>query len=164
MGTPNIPAPFLQIWSSGPNGAAENGTNDDELLGVGGTDASGEFVSSPGIAIDRPLRAGEMVYALDLANGLTGPAALVTGPPALPVGELCSEPTDCELGFCADGFCCDQECSGTRQACNSPGREGQCLAVSTPAPALSGSGRLITVVALVLVGLWAMARRRRRAT
>ena len=35
---------------------AANGGGDDELLGAGGTDADGQFQSSPGIGLDRPLR------------------------------------------------------------------------------------------------------------
>jgi hypothetical protein len=161
-GTPNIPPPFLQIWSVGQNGAVENGGGDDEMLGSGGTDAGGEFQSSPGIGLDRPLRMGEMIYALDLANGLSGPAAPVAGV-ALPTGATCSDASFCELGFCEQGVCCDRLCAGRGESCNQPGSRGQCAATIAPAPALSPVPTALAVLLLVLVGATTIARARQTA-
>ncbi len=162
LGSPNIPPPFLQIWSAGPNGIVENGTNDDVLLGVGGTNELGEFTSSPGIAIHRPLVLGEMIYALDLENDLAGDAKPVTGPRAAPIGEACGQATDCELGFCVAGVCCDQPCNEPGQVCNQPGTLGQCVRAAAAAPALSSGALAMAVLSLSILGGLALARRRDR--
>ena len=159
-GTPNVPFPLLQIWSAGTNGIAEDGGGDDEMLGSGGTDASGEFQSSPGIGLSRPLRMGEIVYALDVANGLSGPAAPVIGS-ALPTGATCEDPSFCELGFCEQGVCCDRPCTGVGESCNMPGQSGQCARTITPAPTLSLAGVSIAILALILIGAAAIARQQR---
>ncbi len=161
LGSSNIPFPFLQIWSAGPNGIIENGTNDDELLGVGGSNEAGDFESSPGIALDRPLKMGEVIYALDIANDLMGPGKPVTGPLALPIGAACAQPTDCELGFCADGVCCDQACNEPGQVCNQPGSVGSCVARAAAAPALSNLGLIAAVSGLLVFGAIALWRLRR---
>jgi hypothetical protein len=88
MGAPNIPPPLLQIWWVGPNGANEGGTNDDVLLGTGGTNALGQFESSPGIGLSQALTLGERIFAIDREHGLVGPIAEVTAPaPAPTLGE-----------------------------------------------------------------------------
>ena len=77
MGSPNVAPPRLEIWGAGSNDLPEGGTNDDELLGTGGTDSSGIFESSPGIGLLRPLIAGELIFAFDRQNNLVGPAVVV---------------------------------------------------------------------------------------
>ncbi len=50
--------------------------------------------------------------------------------PTLIAGAVCAEAASCASGFCADGVCCDAECSGQCAACNEPGSEGACVAVT----------------------------------
>jgi len=52
---------------------------DDVLLGAGGTDAHGNFESSPGIGLSRPLVENELIYAVDtsVSPPLVGPSATV---------------------------------------------------------------------------------------
>lgn len=45
-------------------------------------------------------------------------------------GSPCTTSSDCSSGMCADGFCCDDYCSGLCEACNLPGSEGTCTAVT----------------------------------
>jgi hypothetical protein len=42
-------------------------------------------------------------------------------------GSTCEIDEDCTSNACYDGVCCDNVCDGTCQACNQPGKEGQCL-------------------------------------
>lgn len=42
----------------------------------------------------------------------------------------CTSGATCPRGFCVDHFCCDSECSGTCEACDAPGKEGFCTAIS----------------------------------
>jgi len=48
------------------------------------------------------------------------------------LGSACTMGTDCPSGFCADGVCCDTACDASSEcmACNVPGKEGTCSAVS----------------------------------
>lgn len=160
IGSPNIPPPLLEIWSSGPNGVAEAGTNDDELLGTGGTNAQGEFESSPGIAISRALQLGEMIYAIDRANNLIGPAVEVSGPAARPLGDACSAANECETGFCQNGVCCGSLCAAG-QSCRVPGQVGVCAQHAVPAPTLSTQGILLSVFVLLAIGGLGITLRRR---
>ena len=42
-------------------------------------------------------------------------------------GELCSDNSECQSGFCVDGVCCNSACSGTCQRCDSyDGTAGTC--------------------------------------
>lgn len=86
---------MLEIWSAGPNGIAEGGSNDDELLGTGGTDSMGNFTSSPGIRLFRPLGPDDEIFAIDRQNALSGPTAQV-----IPVGAA-PAPTMTPWGFLA---------------------------------------------------------------
>ena len=87
-GAPNIPPPLLQIWSVGPNGMNDGGSNDDMLLGAGGTNALGEFESSPGIGLSQPLAPGDRIFAIDREHDLVGPNAQVRAPAPVPtLGE-----------------------------------------------------------------------------
>jgi hypothetical protein len=72
----------IAIYATGDNGVADNppGSVDDELLGVGGTDANGNLVDAagnPGIALSRPLRGEESVFAYDVCADLVGRAVLI---------------------------------------------------------------------------------------
>lgn len=91
MGTPNaIPGnTCISIFAVGANGAPDNppGSVDDELLGTGGTDANGIFVDTtgnPGIALSRPLRVGERIFAADGCQGLVGQVATASISTAAP--------------------------------------------------------------------------------
>ena len=84
-GAANIPCGQVQIWSAGPNGLPEGGTDDDELLGNGCTDAQGNFHDSPGIGLSRPVMPGEVLFAIDRQNNFSGPpVTVVTTPPPPP--------------------------------------------------------------------------------
>ena len=49
---------------------------------------------------------------------------------ALSNGTECRSAIECASGSCVDGVCCDTPCEVVCAACNSPGREGQCSAIS----------------------------------
>jgi hypothetical protein len=55
-----------------------------------------------------------------------GEADATADAPLSAVGARCSEPGQCQSGFCADGHCCATACEGTCQACDLPGSEGTC--------------------------------------
>jgi hypothetical protein len=59
------------------------------ILGTGGTNAAGAFVSGsmPGIPLSRPLSERECVYAFDVCEQLVGPVACVEVPAAAPALE-----------------------------------------------------------------------------
>jgi hypothetical protein len=94
VGIPNIPPPLLEVWSAGLNGVPEGGTGDDRLLGTGGTDGAGNFQSSPGIGLSRPLAQGEVIFAVDVQHELTGPVQVVpartAAAPPLSAGTTCA--------------------------------------------------------------------------
>jgi hypothetical protein len=48
-----------------------------------------------------------------------------------PTGALCSRPTDCASGFCAQGRCCQTSCTASCMSCGLDGTAGTC----TPVPA-----------------------------
>lgn len=77
----------IEIFLVGNNHAPDDqpGSVDDQLIGTGGTDAAGNFVDgsdAAGIALTRPLGAGERVFAFDACNDLLG--AIVTVRAAAP--------------------------------------------------------------------------------
>lgn len=50
-----------------------------------------------------------------------------------PMGAVCGSDDHCESGYCVDGVCCDRACSGRCEACNEPGRVGECaLIIGSP--------------------------------
>jgi uncharacterized protein (TIGR03382 family) len=49
--------------------------------------------------------------------------------PGRPIGEGCSQDSDCDSGLCVDGVCCDTACTGGCEACNLPGLAGTCSTV-----------------------------------
>lgn len=59
----------------------------------------------------------------ELCNGVGA-----CGPPPtyLPNGQLCSSPSQCQSGFCADGVCCNSDCTTPCMACGT----GTCLVVA----------------------------------
>jgi hypothetical protein len=78
LGMPNVPCGLLKIYHAGSLA----------VLGVGCTDGAGNFTSSPGIALVRPLRPDDILYAFDAANGVEGPSVAVAPPqPAPPLGS-----------------------------------------------------------------------------
>jgi hypothetical protein len=78
-GRPGLGPDCLRVYEVGDNGLPENGLGDDELLGMGTTDGSGNFA----IALSRPLADGDVVYVLDVCppfapgNPLAGPLFIV---------------------------------------------------------------------------------------
>ncbi|MDP1827521.1 MAG: kelch repeat-containing protein [Archangium sp.] len=46
---------------------------------------------------------------------------------ATPNGGACASSAQCASAQCVDGYCCNSSCAGTCDACNVPGREGQCV-------------------------------------
>ena len=71
-GAPGLPAGSILICEVGPNNAFDDCAPDDVLLGMGGTDAQGNFTSSPGIAVSPPLQAGDVICVFDAVNGIGG--------------------------------------------------------------------------------------------
>ncbi|HEY2515755.1 MAG TPA: kelch repeat-containing protein, partial [Polyangiaceae bacterium] len=51
-------------------------------------------------------------------------------PPRYPIAAHCNAGSDCATGQCVDGLCCESACAGQCAACNAPGSEGHCVAVS----------------------------------
>jgi uncharacterized protein (TIGR03382 family) len=51
---------------------------------------------------------------------------------ARPRGAACEDDDQCASHNCADGVCCDGACTGQCEACDLPGREGSCSAVTGP--------------------------------
>ncbi|MEI9941076.1 MAG: FG-GAP repeat protein [Pseudomonadota bacterium] len=47
-----------------------------------------------------------------------------------PLGQSCSQATECASSSCVDGVCCDSSCSGSCQACAEKGKKGQCTLIS----------------------------------
>lgn len=67
----------IEIYLVGQNGAADDppGSVDDQRIGTGGTDASGNFVDGSdegGIALTRALRDGDRLFAFDACNDVVG--------------------------------------------------------------------------------------------
>ncbi|HEX6272678.1 MAG TPA: FG-GAP repeat protein [Polyangiaceae bacterium] len=48
-------------------------------------------------------------------------------------GMPCEDASDCVRGYCVDGVCCNDSCGQQCEACDEPGREGECVPV-TEAP------------------------------
>jgi len=78
----------------------------------------------------------------------------------VPQGGECTDHAECAPGlFCAQGVCCDGPCDAPGEACNRPGREGECLAEApAPAPAVSPRGLLLALVALIVIAALAITR------
>jgi len=83
QGSPNIPEPLLKICSAGVGGTPGDCV---ETLGTGGTNASGDFVQGgvSGIGLNRPLIAGEVIFAVDLQHDVTGPPVTVQAGAPIP--------------------------------------------------------------------------------
>ncbi len=90
-------------------------------------------------------------------DGSETPTATAT---MIPDGGDCVDPTDCQSGNCVDDFCCESACDGPNEACNLPGLEGNCLALTATVPAASNTGLTMAVVGLLAVALAAFLRRR----
>jgi hypothetical protein len=75
----------ISIYAVGPNGSpdAPPGSVDDELLGSGGTDASGNFVDASdaaGIPLSRGLNTSDRIFAADVCEGFIGAVVGVVAP------------------------------------------------------------------------------------
>ncbi len=86
------------------------------------------------------------------------PTATPTDTPALD-GALCAEDIQCASTFCADGVCCDTACTEPDESCNEADSVGECVRLAAPVPAASNRG--LVAMGLTLVGLAAVAMRRR---
>jgi hypothetical protein len=72
-GAPNIPNGELEILAS-----------DNSVLGTGGTDGAGNFISNGmGIPVT-PLTGGQKIFAADLQHGVSGPQVIVLGSGQVP--------------------------------------------------------------------------------
>jgi hypothetical protein len=82
-GAPNIPEPQLAICSAGVGGTPGNCV---ETLGSGGTNGAGNFAQGgvSGISLNRALIAGEVIFAVDLQHGVTGPPVTVQAGAPIP--------------------------------------------------------------------------------
>jgi hypothetical protein len=82
-GTPGIPDLMLEICSAGVGGTPGDCV---EILGRGGTNVSGNFTQGglSGIGLNRPLIAGEVIFAVDQQNTITGPPVTVQGGAPIP--------------------------------------------------------------------------------
>jgi hypothetical protein len=88
-GAPNVPQGSLRIFAVGPNGSPDGCSGDDEPLGTGGTDGSGNFNDgSNGIGLTRALVGGDRIFPCDTANGLVGAPVLVPLPPPAQIPTL----------------------------------------------------------------------------
>lgn len=85
-GRPGLGPDCLRVYEIGDNRVAEAGQGDDELLGMGTTDGSGNF----SIVLNRELKDGDVIYVVDVcapfspADPLVGPLALVVIPAPAP--------------------------------------------------------------------------------
>ena len=85
-GRPGLGPDCLLVFEIGPNRVPDNAQPDDELLGTGTTDASGNFT----IGLNRPLKDGDVIYVADVcdpfgrANPLIGPSTLIFSPAGAP--------------------------------------------------------------------------------
>jgi hypothetical protein len=82
----NLAQGCILICENGANNSFENCSGDDELLGTGGTNASGQMqdFSGPGIGLSRPLEAGDVVCAYDMCVSLQHNCFAVIGPMPAP--------------------------------------------------------------------------------
>jgi hypothetical protein len=82
-GAPNVPEPQLKICSAGVGGTPGDCV---ETLGTGGTNGVGNVLQGgvSGIGLNRPLVAGEVVFAVDLQHGVTGPPVTVQAGARIP--------------------------------------------------------------------------------
>jgi MYXO-CTERM domain-containing protein len=46
-----------------------------------------------------------------------------------PRGDVCTDGSECQSGFCADDVCCDKACDGQCEACDVKGSQGVCTAI-----------------------------------
>ena len=93
----------------------------------------------------------------------TAPTATPTNTPRGANGQPCTTPGQCQSMNCVDAVCCETACTEADHICNLPGREGTCLPITAaPAPALSGIGKLLGIVVLLLIAGARMAWRRGR--
>lgn len=83
LASPNLAT--VQVFEDGANNTIENGGGDDVLLGTGYSNAQGVCESSPGIAINPALVAGNRIYVWDPANGLFSAAAVARQQAVAPV-------------------------------------------------------------------------------
>ena len=134
-GRPNEPQGCIVICTAGPNGIFENcaSGSDDDVLGIGGTNASGTCVEASHTGID-----------LDQLGDLPNP------PPPLQDGNLV-----CAADRCALDVTPNPDEAGTL------GGSCQLVTIAAPAPALSKAGLAVVFVLFASIAALALARRRR---
>jgi hypothetical protein len=80
-----------------------------------------------------------------------------------PNGGECATPSQCSSMFCVDGVCCNTICDQPLEVCNDPANPGVCSLLTAPAPAMSGTGLLMALLALAIIGTFALMWRQRRS-
>lgn len=93
-------------------------------------------------------------------NGTPTATATATAT-GVPDGGECADPADCASGNCVDDVCCESACDGADEACNLPGLEGNCLALSATVPATSSSALAVGLALLALIAVVSITQRRR---
>jgi hypothetical protein len=133
MGAPNEPQGCIVICTAGPNGIFENcaSGSDDDVLGIGGTNAAGICVEAGHTGID-----------LDQFGDLPNP------PPPLQDGNLVCAVDRCALDMNPD------EAGTVAGSC-------QLVTIAAPAPALSKTGLAVALGLFVSIAALALMRRRR---
>ena len=104
-----------------------------------------------------PTRTPTVTHTATVTATATGTATVTATPTPQPTGAACMSGSHCVSGFCVDQVCCDTACDLPSQQCNAPQNPGACTTIAAPAPALSGTGLLLAVLAVLAVGavtLW----------
>lgn len=86
--------------------------------GHGAAQADGSCICASGYAGERCEGCGHGYYGYPNCQALGGQ------------GAACAMAYECESGRCVDNRCCDSACTGQCEACDLPGREGICSAVT----------------------------------
>ena len=96
--------------------------------------------------------------ATSTATSTSTATATPTNTP-VPNGGGCETPSVCQSGFCVNGVCCNAICDQPGLVCNRAGNPGVCGVANAPAPALTP--RALAMAAALLIGVAAVALRRR---
>ena len=71
------------------------------------------------------------------------------------LGDPCTDPSECESGFCVDGVCCGGPCDAPGQACNP---QGLCVS-EAQAPVMSLPFQWLAAGLVALVTMFRLRRR-----